>query len=71
MGSEEEINYIDDLIKFGQVNKRKLSDFTNEKYVNSALKDQRKSREEYQVKMSISKIKLFTVKDIVLDAKPL
>ena len=50
MGSEEELNYIDDLIKFGQVNKRKLSDFTNEKYVNSALKDQRKSREEYQSK---------------------
>ena len=50
VGSEEELNYIDDLIKFGQVNKRKLSDFTNEKYVNSALKDQRKSREEYQSK---------------------
>ncbi|WP_415779510.1 hypothetical protein, partial [Elizabethkingia occulta] len=50
VGSEEELNYIDDLIKFGQVNKRKLSDFTNEKYVNSALKDQRKSREEYQTK---------------------
>lgn len=49
VGSDTELNYIDDLIKFGQVNKRKLSDFTNEKYVNSALKDQRKSREEYQI----------------------
>ncbi|PQA94990.1 PLD-like domain-containing protein [Chryseobacterium piscicola] len=50
VGSEVELNKIDELIKFGKVTKICLSDFTNEKYVNVALKDQRKSREEYHVK---------------------
>ena len=49
VGSDEELNLIDELIKFGRVSRKRLSDFTNEKYVNSAIKDQRKSREEYHI----------------------
>ncbi|NAW50368.1 hypothetical protein GNY06_02835 [Elizabethkingia argentiflava] len=49
VGPEVELDCIEDLIKFGYVSKRRLSDFTNEKYVNTALKDQRRSREEYHI----------------------
>ncbi len=49
VGSEVELNLIDELIKFGKVSKKRLSDFTDEKYVNIAIKDQRKSREEYHI----------------------
>jgi len=49
VGSEVELNLINDLITFGKVSKKRLSDFINEKYVNAALKVQRKSREEYHI----------------------
>lgn len=62
VGSEVELNYIEDLIKFGQVSKRRLSDFTNEKYVNIALKDQRRSREEYHVENVNKQIKIISNK---------
>ena len=57
VGSEVELNLIDELIKFGKVSKRRLSDFTNEKYVNIAIKEQRKSREEYHIENSTNQNK--------------
>lgn len=62
VGSEVELNYIEDLIKIGQVSKRRLSDFTNEKYVNIALKDQRRSREEYHVENTSKQSKIISNK---------
>ena len=49
VGSDQELNLIDELIKFGKVPKKNLSDFENAKYVNSAIKNQRKSQYEYKI----------------------
>lgn len=69
VGSEVELNYIEDLIKFGQVSKRRLSDFTNEKYVNIALKDQRKPREEYHVENINKQSKIISNKGYCIRCK--
>ena len=53
-GSDVDLNLIDDLIKSPNILKRKFSEFRKEKYVNSALKDKRKSREEYHIQNSNS-----------------
>ena len=49
VGSDEELDMIDQLVKFGKVPKKSLSDFENAKYVNSTIKNQRKSQDEYKV----------------------
>ena len=49
VGSDEELNLIDELVKNGKVPKKNLSDFENEKYVNSTIKNQRKSRDEFSI----------------------
>lgn len=46
VGSEVQLNLVNELIKFGKVNKRNLSEFRNEKYVNIAPKEERKQRED-------------------------
>ena len=49
VGSEIELDLIEELVKYGDVSKKKLSEFRNEKYVNVALKEERKSREEFKI----------------------
>lgn len=47
MGSDVELDLVNDLIRHGNVKQRRLSEFRKENFVNSALKDERKKIEEF------------------------
>lgn len=60
VGSDTELDLINELINYGKVKKKKLSDFRNEKYVNAALKEDRKAVDDYNknnITVDQSKIK--------------